>query len=125
MTDAPCANLAEELVKAYPNAKVVLNTRHVDKWLASMETSYYDILAWRSLQMLAAVDSVRLFFKLFSFCLFPLLFFARTEMFVYTRNIKRVLFSSRPTDGFLHLLSLIKYVIRTALANTWPSFDVS
>jgi Sulfotransferase domain len=53
VTDAPCANLAEELMAAYPNAKVV------DRWLASMETSYYDILGWRWLQMLATVSTVR------------------------------------------------------------------
>jgi Sulfotransferase domain len=60
VTDAPCANLGEELLKAYPNAKVVLNVRDVDKWLASMETSYYDILGWRALRMLAAVNTVPL-----------------------------------------------------------------
>ena len=58
MTDAPCVNLSEDLIKAYPNAKVVLNTRDVDKWLVSMERSYYDTLEWRPLQILAAIDSV-------------------------------------------------------------------
>jgi Sulfotransferase domain len=61
VTDAPCANLAEELLRAYPNAKVVLNTRDVDRWLASMETSYYDILAWKPLQILSAIETVGIF----------------------------------------------------------------
>jgi Sulfotransferase domain len=58
VTDAPCANLAQELVNAYPNAKVVLNTRDVDKWLPSMETSYYTILSWKSWQILSILEPV-------------------------------------------------------------------
>lgn len=41
----PCANHADELLAAYPEAKVVLTTRDPDKWLSSMETSFYDILS--------------------------------------------------------------------------------
>lgn len=75
MADAPCANLAEELMIAYPNAKVVLNVRDVDTWLPSMETSYYAILGWKWLQRLAAVETVRvlgLFYFLSSICSFHL-----------------------------------------------------
>ena len=49
MTDAPCANFVDELIAAYPDAKVVLTTRDDEPWLRSMEASYYDILgvsAW-------------------------------------------------------------------------------
>ncbi|KAB2575191.1 hypothetical protein DBV05_g6145 [Lasiodiplodia theobromae] len=49
VTDAPCANFVDELIAAYPDAKVVLTTRDDEPWLRSMEASYYDILgvsAW-------------------------------------------------------------------------------
>lgn len=77
MTDAPCANLAESLLEAYPNAKVVLNARDVDKWLASMETSYYDILGWRSLQYLASIEPVCSFIMLLIFFYCCLVFWQR------------------------------------------------
>ena len=32
VTDMPCNLFAEELVKAYPNAKVILNVRDVNEW---------------------------------------------------------------------------------------------
>ena len=44
MTDTPCANFAKELIEAYPEAKVVLNTRDVDKWMNSVERSIWAIL---------------------------------------------------------------------------------
>ncbi|KAJ8061852.1 hypothetical protein OCU04_009644 [Sclerotinia nivalis] len=49
VTDCPCANFAEELIAAYPNAKVILTTREPDSWVRSMESCYYqilDILSW-------------------------------------------------------------------------------
>ncbi len=52
--------------------KVVLIVRDVDKWLASMETSYYDILGWKSLQMLAAIEAVCdpiMFARFYYYCL--------------------------------------------------------
>ena len=58
-TDAPCANFADELIAAYPNAKVVLSTRDPDAWVVSMEASYYRILAWKPFRFLAAIDAVR------------------------------------------------------------------
>jgi Sulfotransferase domain len=58
VTDAPCVNFADELLAAYPDAKVVLTTRDVEKWLPSMERSYYKILAWKWWLALAAVDDV-------------------------------------------------------------------
>ncbi|KAH6672390.1 hypothetical protein B0J14DRAFT_701458 [Halenospora varia] len=43
VTDCPCANFAEELIAAYPNAKVILTTREPDGWVKSMESCYYQI----------------------------------------------------------------------------------
>jgi Sulfotransferase domain len=98
VTDAPCANLAEELLKAYPNAKVILNTRDVEKWLPSMEASYYDILAWRPLQMLAAVDTVRIFACRLSFLLLSR-FLAGGS--VHIQNVWRVICGARRWDEAL------------------------
>jgi len=44
VTDCPCANFAEELIDAYPNAKVIPTTREPDGWVKSIESCYYQIL---------------------------------------------------------------------------------
>ncbi|KAM0799998.1 P-loop containing nucleoside triphosphate hydrolase protein [Usnea florida] len=44
VTDAPCANFANELMAAYPQAKVILTTRDPDAWVRSMGSCYYRIL---------------------------------------------------------------------------------
>ncbi|PVH81631.1 hypothetical protein DL98DRAFT_623689 [Cadophora sp. DSE1049] len=56
VTDAPNACFADELLEAYPNAKVILSVRDPDKWVASMESSYYSILGWASFTALAFFD---------------------------------------------------------------------
>ncbi|KAF7193205.1 hypothetical protein HII31_05431 [Pseudocercospora fuligena] len=40
VTDQPCACFAEELLTAYPNAKVILNYRDVDSWYTSIENTF-------------------------------------------------------------------------------------
>lgn len=59
ITDIPCIAFVDELVAAYPNAKVVLTNRDVDSWLVSMDKSFYTVLEWPTLPILAAVDQVR------------------------------------------------------------------
>ncbi|KAL6713164.1 hypothetical protein ACLMJK_009285 [Lecanora helva] len=49
VTDCPCANFSQELITAYPDAKVILTVRNPDKWVRSMEESYYkmlDLVPW-------------------------------------------------------------------------------
>lgn len=58
MTDAPCVIFSDELLSAYPNAKVILTNRDPDSWLRSMDASYYKILSWNYWRILAAVDTV-------------------------------------------------------------------
>ncbi|KAG4440934.1 hypothetical protein IFR05_003563 [Cadophora sp. M221] len=58
VTDAPNACFADELLESYPNAKVILSVRDPDKWVASMETSYYRILGWASFTALAFFDKI-------------------------------------------------------------------
>jgi len=36
----------DELIAAYPNAKVILTNRDPDKWLASILSTIYVILSW-------------------------------------------------------------------------------
>ena len=51
----------DELVAAYPEAKVILTNRDVDDWLTSMNNTFYIVLSWWSMKYLANVDAVRLF----------------------------------------------------------------
>lgn len=59
VTDAPCVCFSDELIAAFPNAKVILSTRDPDKWLASMENAYLKILAspdWKWFRALCELD---------------------------------------------------------------------
>jgi len=55
--DIPSICFAEELIAAYPDAKVVLNTRDVDAWLRSMDNTVGRVLRWRGWATLARWDS--------------------------------------------------------------------
>ena len=59
ITDAPCVIFSDELLSAYPDAKVILTNREVGSWLRSMDASYYRILSWRYWRILAVADRVR------------------------------------------------------------------
>lgn len=59
MADVPSICFAEELIKAYPDAKVVLNERDVDKWLESMNATCGVVFGWRSWGWVAPWDKVR------------------------------------------------------------------
>ncbi|KAJ5216413.1 uncharacterized protein N7498_002820 [Penicillium cinerascens] len=52
----PGTLLAEGLIKAYPEAKVILTTRDVDKWLESMKQSVDSAVRWKSFDWLAPWD---------------------------------------------------------------------
>ncbi|KXL41455.1 hypothetical protein M433DRAFT_353308 [Acidomyces richmondensis BFW] len=43
-TDLPCTGFAEELIKAYPEAKVILNLRPVDSWYRSFNETVMSLL---------------------------------------------------------------------------------
>ena len=53
VADAPCVCFAEDLIAAYPDAKVILNTRDVDRWLESMDSTVGRVLRWQSWSWLA------------------------------------------------------------------------
>ncbi|KAB8265413.1 hypothetical protein BDV32DRAFT_158931 [Aspergillus pseudonomiae] len=54
--DIPCILFAEELMDAYPDAQIVLTTRPVELWLASMQRTFYAILSWKHWRLLELID---------------------------------------------------------------------
>lgn len=56
MSDEPCCLFVEELIVAYPEAKVVLTIRDREEWLISMRKSILKILSWRSWTVLGWFD---------------------------------------------------------------------
>ncbi|KAL4881778.1 hypothetical protein BJY04DRAFT_207277 [Aspergillus karnatakaensis] len=64
VTDQPCSIFALELIKAYPEAKVILNYRDVDSWYESLTALilphargfWYHVLPWFSAEMYWAVQ---------------------------------------------------------------------
>ncbi|KAL8967517.1 MAG: hypothetical protein Q9183_002883 [Haloplaca sp. 2 TL-2023] len=52
VTDIPCVLFPEDLMSAYPNAKVILTTRPVDAWLKSL-SKLQAIIDWKSMQLAA------------------------------------------------------------------------
>lgn len=54
--DVPCAVFAEQLVKAYPDAKVILTSRTPQSWITSMQGSVWQIVLWPSFQILRYLD---------------------------------------------------------------------
>lgn len=54
----PGTLVAEDLIKAFPNAKVILTTRDVDSWLHSMKNSVDKGYQWRSFDWIAPWEPV-------------------------------------------------------------------
>lgn len=54
--DVPCICFVEELVAAYPEAKVVLTLRDVDAWLKSMDSTAGKIFSWKGWSTLSKWD---------------------------------------------------------------------
>lgn len=54
----PGSLVAEDLIKAYPNAKVILPIRDVDKWLHSVKNTVDSTIKWRSFEWIAPWDPV-------------------------------------------------------------------
>lgn len=58
VTDIPAVLFSNELLAAYPDAKVIVTSRPVEKWVESVERSFYAILSWKRWQFLQLVDTV-------------------------------------------------------------------
>ncbi|KAI0452106.1 P-loop containing nucleoside triphosphate hydrolase protein [Xylaria acuta] len=54
----PGTMVAEDLVKAYPNAKIILTNRDVDKWAQSLKQSVDIGRSWKSFDWVAPFDPV-------------------------------------------------------------------
>jgi hypothetical protein len=55
--DTPTVFFIDELLAAYPDAKVVLTNRDVDKWVDSWRKTVLVVMSWRSWSWLAPWDS--------------------------------------------------------------------
>jgi hypothetical protein len=60
VSDEPCCLFVEELIAAYPEAKIVLTIRDRDQLLTSMRKSILRILSWRSWTLLGYLDGFSL-----------------------------------------------------------------
>ena len=54
VADMPCIDFADELIALYPDAKVVLTNRDVDKWLVSMKATVLESFRWPSWKWIAS-----------------------------------------------------------------------
>ena len=60
--DVPSAILPDELIAAYPNAKVILTNRDVNKWLTSWEKTVGEIWSW-NWSLVAPFDVSSVYFR--------------------------------------------------------------
>ena len=56
IADVPGICFVEELVEAYPDAKVMLQTRDVEAWIRSMDSTAGRIMRWKSWDWVAPWD---------------------------------------------------------------------
>ncbi|OGM43820.1 hypothetical protein ABOM_007553 [Aspergillus bombycis] len=54
--DTPCCFFVDELIAAYPDAKVILSTRDPDEWLTSMRNSIFAMIHFPSWRVLRRMD---------------------------------------------------------------------
>jgi len=54
----PCILFVDELLEAYPDAKVILTSRDEDSWVVSMDKTVFELLRWRSYDYIAALEPV-------------------------------------------------------------------
>lgn len=59
VTDMPCILFVDELLAAYPDAKVILTERDEESWMVSMNKTVLEILSWKSYDYLAPLEPVR------------------------------------------------------------------
>ncbi|KAL9118054.1 MAG: hypothetical protein Q9187_005403 [Circinaria calcarea] len=103
VTDIPCAFFAEELIEAYPEAKVILTTRSPDSWYGSMMQTawavYQDRLRWIAAKFDGPTSRRRrlsdLFFQHFFRNDFPRL--GKTVFIEHNDNVRRLV----PPERFL------------------------
>lgn len=80
----------DELIAAYPEAKVILTSRDVDSWLRSMNNTFYAVLGWPSMNFLAVLDPVT-HPKLLRVYIHPLIIFSQALIGPYWRLLHIVM----------------------------------
>jgi len=60
ISDTPCVLFTDELLEAYPDAKVILTERDVESWAVSMQCSFCAVFGQRIWWLLQVVDKVGL-----------------------------------------------------------------
>ena len=58
VSSMPAVLFSDQLVEAYPNAKIILTESDPDTFVKSMQKSYYNIINDRSTGFIAMFDSV-------------------------------------------------------------------
>ncbi|OGM50741.1 putative NAD dependent epimerase/dehydratase [Aspergillus bombycis] len=101
ITDIPCILFVEELMDAYPDARIVLTTRPVEPWLASMQRTFYAILSWKRWSLLEFIDPTYIGLYI------PLL---RSALSVWTGGSWQD--SSRLSNGFAAHYDLVRTAAR-------------
>ncbi|KAI1345339.1 P-loop containing nucleoside triphosphate hydrolase protein [Xylaria sp. FL0043] len=104
VTDAPGCLFVEELVEAYPEAKVILTTRTPESWLESIRSTLLELVSWRSWVIRALFDRD---FSAGYWTLFD------STMAVWSRNLPPWKPSSYPTllDSFEKHNTLVRKVV--------------
>lgn len=54
--DVPCILFVEELIAAYPDAKIILTERPVEGWLRSMKNAVGEVFSWRRWRYVSWAD---------------------------------------------------------------------
>jgi len=57
ISDMPACLFIDELTTAYPDAKIVVTTRDVDRWFQSMNKTLFHVLYWPSWKILRHLDT--------------------------------------------------------------------
>lgn len=59
LEDIPCIMFVDELLAAYPTAKVILTNRDVDSWIVSMRKTFYVVTQWKTMPFWVKYDKAR------------------------------------------------------------------
>lgn len=54
----PCILFVDELLEAYPDAKIILTDRDMQSWLTSMDKTIFEIFRWKSFYYMAPLEPV-------------------------------------------------------------------
>ncbi|KAF2822315.1 hypothetical protein CC86DRAFT_385301 [Ophiobolus disseminans] len=58
LEDIPCIMFVDELLEAYPTAKVILTNRDIDSWSKSMDNTFFKVTEWKTMLLLTKWDTV-------------------------------------------------------------------